>query len=91
MLALTENAQAVIKTLVERPEVPEGTGVRIAPGDGEELQLSLQPEPADGDEVISAGGARIFLEPDTAQMLSNQTLDATVEDNTAGFYLTPSS
>ncbi len=90
MLALTSNATTVIKDLTTQPQIPEGSGLRIAPApDGSgELQLSLQAQPAPGDAVIDTDGARVFVEPQTASMLSDQTLDAQVTDGGAGFYLT---
>ena len=90
MLVLTPNATTVIKDLTTQPEIPEGSGLRIAPAsDGSgELQLSLQATPAPGDEVIDSQGARVFLEPATANLLSDQALDAQVTDGGAGFYLT---
>lgn len=90
MLALTPNATSVIKDLTTQPQIPDGSGLRIAAaGDGSgELQLSLQAVPVPGDEVIDAEGARVFLEPATANLLSDQMLDAQVSDGGAGFYLT---
>ncbi len=90
MLALTENAQTVIRDLTGQPELPDSAGLRISPapeGTGE-LRLSLEPEPAPGDEVIDTDGVRVFLEPNTAGLLADQTLDAQVNDSGAGFYLT---
>lgn len=93
MLALTPTAHSVIKDLTTQPELPEGAGLRIAPAtDGTgDLQLSLQPEPAPGDEVIDTEGVRVFIEPATASLLSDQTLDAQVTDAGTGFYLTETS
>jgi iron-sulfur cluster assembly protein len=90
VLALTPMATSVIKDLTTQPQIPDGSGLRIAPAvDGSgDLQLSLQAEPAPGDEVIDAEGARVFLEPATANLLSDQMLDAQVSDGGAGFYLT---
>ena len=89
MLALTDNALAVIRQITESPQVPDGAGLRIAPavGGNGELQLSLQPTPEPGDEVIDDAGARVFLDSQAAELLSDQTLDAEVNDGEAGFYL----
>lgn len=90
MLVLTPQATSVIKDLTALPQIPDGSGLRIAPApDGSgELQLSLQAQPAPGDEIIDNHGVRVFLEPATANLLADQTLDAQVTDGGAGFYLT---
>lgn len=90
VLALTPKATSVIKDLTALPQIPEGSGLRIAPApDGSgELQLSLQAQPVPGDEIIDNQGVRVFLEPATANLLADQTLDAQVTDGGAGFYLT---
>jgi iron-sulfur cluster assembly protein len=87
VLALTDNARTVIRDLTARTEVP-GSGLRIAPTQAGELELSLVEAPAPGDEVIDSEGARLFLEQQTAAMLADQVLDARVGGDSAGFYLT---
>ena len=87
MLALTDNARTVIRDLTARTDTP-GSGLRIAPTQAGELELSLVAEPTPGDEVIDSEGARLFLEQQTAEMLSDQVLDAQVGSDGAGFYLT---
>lgn len=88
MLALTDNARTVIRDLTERPDVPTGSGLRIAPTEAGELELALVAAPAPGDEVIDSDGARLFLEAQTAQFLADQILDAQVNDQGTGFHLT---
>jgi iron-sulfur cluster assembly protein len=90
VLVLTPTATNVIKDLTAQPEISEGSGLRIAPApDGSgELQLSLQAEPNPGDEVIANEGARVFLEPATANLLADQALEARITEGGAGFYLT---
>jgi len=76
MLTLTADAAAEIRSLIEKPEVPEGGGLRIAndPGAGS-LTLSLAATPADADTVLEEAGARLFLEPQAAAILDDKTLD----------------
>ncbi|MGA8117057.1 MAG: adhesin [Actinocatenispora sp.] len=93
MLALTENAVAVIKNLTEQPAVPDGSGLRIASGttspdtteqapeDAQALTLAVETQPQEGDQVLDAGGARLFLEPGAAQYLDDKALDAGVDDS----------
>ena len=86
MLTLTEHAQTAVRTLTQDPQAPEGAGLRITPGnDG--LELMLVTEPVPGDALIDDGGARVFVEPQVAQLLDEQTLDAQVEDGNVNFFL----
>jgi iron-sulfur cluster assembly protein len=82
MLTLTDNAVTAIRALTSQPEQPPDTGLRIM-GQGEGVpafQLALAGTPAEGDQVIEAGGARVFLAADTADVLSDKSLDAEVDD-----------
>ena len=86
MLTLTEHAQTAVRTLTQDPEAPESAGLRITPGnDG--LELMLVAEPVPGDALIEDGGARVFVEPQVAKLLDDQTLDAQVEDGNLNFFL----
>lgn len=80
MLAVTENAVAVIRDLTDRQSVPDGAGLRIAadPQSGE-LTLSLAPQPEAGDQVVDSAGARLFLNPDAATLLDDKALDAAID------------
>lgn len=82
MLAMTDNASLVIKSIADGSELPDGSGLRIAsqPEDSESLNLSMASEPIQGDEVVEGQGARIFLEPTASTMLGEMTLDAEVDD-----------
>ena len=77
MLALTEQAKEVIKGIVEEVG-PEG-GLRItASGEGNgdtALECDLAPAPDEGDKVIEADGAKVFLDPAAAEVLADKTLD----------------
>ncbi|MEO8107820.1 MAG: Fe-S cluster assembly protein HesB [Actinomycetes bacterium] len=88
MLTLTDNAQAAVRTLTQDPETPENAGLRITPGN-EGLELMLVAEPVPGDALIDDGGARVFVEPQTAKLLDEATLDAQVEDGAVNFFLAP--
>lgn len=91
MLTLTEHAQTAVRTLTQRPQAPESAGLRITPGK-EGLELMLVAEPVPGDALIDDGGARVFVEPQVAQLLDEQTLDAEVadEDGNVNFFLASS-
>ena len=77
MLTLTDHAQDAVRALT--PQAPESAGLRIAPGNqGFELSLVTEPEP--GDALIDDGGVRVFVEPQTAKLLDEQTLDAQFDE-----------
>ena len=79
MLTLTEHAQTAVRTLTQDPQAPESAGLRITPGnDG--LELMIVAEPVPGDALIDDGGARVFVEPQAAQLLDEQTLDAQLDE-----------
>ncbi|MFZ5870236.1 MAG: HesB/IscA family protein [Actinomycetota bacterium] len=89
MLNLTDNAQTLVRDLTDRPEVPDGAGLRIAPAPSPgQLQVSIAAAPEDGDEVIDSGGARVFVEPQTAELLGDSTLDAQQGADGPSFVLT---
>jgi Fe-S cluster assembly iron-binding protein IscA len=78
VLALTDQAKQVIKNIVGEEIGPDG-GLRIRAA-GEEngdtaLEFDLAPAPDDGDEVIEADGAKVFLDPAAAEVLADKTLD----------------
>jgi iron-sulfur cluster assembly protein len=82
MLTLTENAVTAIRALTSQPEQPADTGLRIM-GHGAEaapFELALAQTPAEGDQVIEADGARVFLAAEAAVALSGSALDARVDD-----------
>jgi Fe-S cluster assembly iron-binding protein IscA len=71
MLMVTENAGQAIESIVANAEVPDGSGLRIdapdeppAPdGSGIALQLQVASQPAEQDQVVSEGGAKVFIAP----------------------------
>lgn len=88
MLSLTDTARNALQDIAERAGLPEEGGLRIAetpvPGS---FELSLVTGPADGDEVIDADGAWVFLESTSADALSEHELDATPTPEGTGFAL----
>jgi iron-sulfur cluster assembly protein len=81
MLTLTDNAVTAIRALISQPEQPPDAGLRIM-GQGEGVppfELALAETPADGDQVIEANGARVFLASDAAEVLADKALDAEVD------------
>ncbi|MFG2044016.1 adhesin [Dactylosporangium sp. NPDC048998] len=77
MVLLTDNAVIAIQSLTTQPGAPEGGGLRIAADETRaSLTLSLASSPAQGDAVVEASGARLFLDPTATEVLNDKTLDA---------------
>ncbi|MDH6462806.1 iron-sulfur cluster assembly protein [Micromonospora sp. A200] len=81
MLKMTDNAVMVIRDLALQQDVAQDGGLRIAADtDAGSLTIELVPEPAQGDKVVDNQGARIFLDPDAAELLEDTSVDAVVDD-----------
>ncbi len=91
MLTLTDKARFAVQDIAARAGLPEEGGLRIAESDGRtgEFELSLVASPVDGDEMIDAGSARVYVEPTTSQILADQKLDAVPSPEGTGFLLAP--
>ena len=78
MLTLTPNAATAIRALVNGSDLPDAAGLRIAddPSGAAALTLTLAAVPAEDDQVLDDGGARVFLAPQAATLLDDKTLDA---------------
>ena len=89
MLMVTENAGQAIESIVANAEMPDGSGLRIdapdqppAPdGSGITLQLQVAREPAEQDQVVSEGDAKVFIAPRAARMLADKVLDVRVSED----------
>jgi iron-sulfur cluster assembly protein len=82
MLDLTENATSVIRSIAERPELPDDAGLRVAAGgeDTDRLTVAAVDGPEEGDRVVEKEGARVYLDPQAAEILDDKVLDAQVGD-----------
>jgi iron-sulfur cluster assembly protein len=82
MLVVTEQATTVILQLVDRPEMPDDAGLRIASTEPGNPKLTVTTDtPEEGDQVVESNGARVYLEPESAQLLDDKILDARVDDS----------
>jgi iron-sulfur cluster assembly protein len=84
MLVLTEAAAEAVKSVTSTPQASQSAGLRIAssvpqPQDPGALQVTAAPGPGQGDEVIEAAGARVFIEPQAAAYLADKVLDAQID------------
>ncbi len=91
MLTLTDNARFAVQDIAARAGLPEEGGLRIAESDAQTgaFELTLVPAPVDGDEVIAAGEAHVYVEPTTSEILADQKLDAVPSPEGTGFLLAP--
>ena len=92
MLTLTSNAAEAVKTMAEAaPELPKDYGLRIHAEPTQEgqvgFELNLAETPDEGDMVIEAAGARVFVEPETVVYLEDKILDATIVGDQVQFSL----
>jgi iron-sulfur cluster assembly protein len=78
-MELTEIAAAAIANLVEGEGLDHG-GLRLTAERDEQgeigIHLDVVAEPAEGDEVVEAHGAQVFLDPSAADALADKVLDA---------------
>ena len=69
----------MIEEIVEDAELGPGGGLRISStngGNGEAaLDFELAEAPLEGDEVVSDGDARVFMDEPAAELLADQLLD----------------
>ncbi|WP_417508225.1 Fe-S cluster assembly protein HesB [Microbacterium sp.] len=89
MLTLTENADAVVTTIVGREDASAEAGLRIQTAEGQgpngeaRFAVHIAPSPEPADIVIEGPGSRVFLEDDAAEALSDKVLDAGVDEQGA--------
>jgi Fe-S cluster assembly iron-binding protein IscA len=99
MFMVTENAGQAIESIVANAEMPDGSGLRIDAPDqppatpdrsGAPLQLEVTSQPAEQDQVVSEGGAKVFIAPSAAPILDDMVLDVRVsEDQERVFVIGP--
>ena len=91
MLTLTPNARHAVKDIAKRAHLPRRGGLRIAESRERAgaFEVSLVAEPVEGDELIEADGARVYVEAQTSAILADQQLDAAASPEGTGFLLAP--
>ena len=95
MLAISPSASAAIDTALDSAPVPDGAGLRLAAGphteQGIAIEITFVSAADPGDQVIETDAAAdVFVEPETAELLDDQILDAgQAEDGTISFTLRP--
>jgi Fe-S cluster assembly iron-binding protein IscA len=90
MLTLTENASTAVRTLTEQAGLPDDTGgLRIAGEESGGFGLAMVAEAVPGDDVVSADGATVYLDPSSSQALAGQCLDVEPTPQGSSFTLSP--
>lgn len=85
MLTLTDNATAIVTTLVSRQNETPEAGLRIhstpdAEAGGSRLAVLVTSDPEPQDQVVEVSGARLFLDETAADALEDKILDAGVDE-----------
>lgn len=86
MLTLTDNATAIVHTLVSRQTDATDAGLRIHSTEvsgqdgGARLAVLVAPDPEPADQVVEVAGTRLFLDETAAVALDDKVLDAGVDD-----------
>ena len=84
MLTLTENANNVVKHIVEQSAESGEAGLRISQDAPDSPALHVMPTeaPQPGDQVLEEeAGARVFLEEIAAVTLDDKVLDAQIDQS----------
>lgn len=96
MLALTDDATAVIDAILHDPAFPASAGLRIAREDrvaghvaGNDLTVAVVAGPASTDQVIDHAGARVFIEEQAIEFLDDKLLNAQADGEDVRFELLP--
>jgi Fe-S cluster assembly iron-binding protein IscA len=90
MLTITDDAAQVIRTLVSENETADLGGLRISlvpAGAQAGLMVELADGAEDGDEVVAADGARVFIAPLLVDPLREKVLDAEMDGKQITFSL----
>jgi Fe-S cluster assembly iron-binding protein IscA len=96
MLTITPTAREAVSALLASPSVPDGSGLRLsqnagpAADSGVGIGLTIVERPGPEDQVVDTGGeGGVFVEAQTAELLSDQELDADIQDDRVTFRLRP--
>ncbi|WP_421734906.1 adhesin [Cellulomonas sp.] len=90
MLTLTDNALSAVQTLTTQAGLPDETGgLRIAQQEAGGFELALVPEAVPGDDVVTDGSTRVYVEPEASQTLADLRLDVEPAEAGPTFTLSP--
>ena len=80
MLTLTENACSIVKRYTDHPDTPDDAGLRITSTAEAQLAVTTADQPVAGDQLVEQDGAKVYLDPDAADQLDDQVLDAGIDE-----------
>ncbi|WP_028050479.1 adhesin [Cellulomonas sp. URHD0024] len=90
MLTLTDSARTAVHTLTSKAGLPDETGgLRIAQQETGAFELALVPEPFPGDDVVTDGTSRVYVDPEASVTLADQRLDVEPASTGTAFTLGP--
>ena len=90
MLTLSDEARDAVQDLARRAGLPREGGLRLAGSPARDaVDLVLVTAPVQGDDVIEADGARVFVDPAASSALADQRLHASTSAEGTGFSLEP--
>jgi iron-sulfur cluster assembly protein len=81
VLTVTDKAAETIRALTAQPGVPAQAGLRMSLPEGEAgaLALSLEERQPD-DAVVENAGARVYVQPDAADIVADRELDGQLDE-----------
>ncbi|KQY47059.1 hypothetical protein [Cellulomonas sp. Root137] len=90
MLTLTDSALSTVHTLTTQAGLPDETGgLRIAQQEAGGFELALVPEPVPGDDVVTDGSTRVYVDPGASATLADLRLDVEPAEAGSTFTLSP--
>ena len=90
MLTVTDTARDTVHTLTTTAGLPEETGgLRIAQQEAGGFELALVPEPVPGDDVVTDGATRVYVDPQASVTLADLSLDVESAETGTTFTLIP--
>jgi Fe-S cluster assembly iron-binding protein IscA len=86
MVNISDAAAGLIHSLVAGSDLPASAGLRLSTDDEKHsLTMNLEAEPRQHDLVLEHQGSSLFVSPQAAPRLKNQTLHAQVAPRAAFF------
>ncbi|WP_299438346.1 iron-sulfur cluster assembly accessory protein [uncultured Rhodospira sp.] len=87
MLSLTDTAQSAIRRAVSRSDAARGLRIVVAAGGcaGIQYRLGLAAGAEEGDAVTTFDDLSVFVDPESAPLLTGTTIDFVEDERGAGF------